>query len=251
MKAAKNLIKYLYRALFRHYHKAKPIPKYNKCVNNLNIAVLGVYLNDKPNYVEHIITRLSNSTYFNVEQFWAHIGPGKPKKSISPYIRIIHSTYKPRMELLNRLAGMIDLDKFDYLIVTDDDIVLQKNFLDTFISLQTEFNLALAQPARTHNSWFDHPIVLQNKSTHARLTNFVEIGPLFSVSKCLLPHILPFDTTCSMGWGLDYIWPVIVKKLNLRMGIIDVTPVDHSLRRPRIDYEKDERFERLANSYSK
>ncbi len=35
-----------------------------------------------------------------------------------------------------------------------------------------------------------------------------------------------------MGWGNDFVWPVLAEKHNLKMGIVDAVPVGHNLRKP-------------------
>ena len=250
-----KFMKSTYRKFLRFYYTMSSAPK-PKCINQkgkgkVRIAILGIYLSDKPNKVKHLISRLSKSNCYHVEQHWAHLGPENPKGKVAQYVRITQNYYKSRMELLNNLAGMIDLEHFDYVIITDDDIVIQNNFIDAFLGLQIEFDLALAQPALTKYSWTYHPIVRQKKQTHVRLTNFVEIGPMFSVSQRLIPFIFPFDTITSMGWGLNYVWPITVKKQGLRMGIIDATPVDHSLRRPGNYYDNRIAFRQMEKLLAK
>ena len=40
-----------------------------------------------------------------------------------------------------------------------------------------------------------------------------------------------------MGWGLDFVWPVLAEKNNLNIGIVDATPVAHNLRKPVAYYD--------------
>ena len=40
-----------------------------------------------------------------------------------------------------------------------------------------------------------------------------------------------------MGWGYDLVWPCVMERARLKMGIVDATPVDHSLRSPATYYE--------------
>lgn len=138
--------------------------------------------------------------------------------------------------MLNRLLAKEKLDDYEYLIVCDDDVVVRRGWLDFFLELQAKHDIALAQPARTGNSWVDHPITRQVPTSECRFTRFVEIGPVVSIHRSLFASLLPFDITSPMGWGLDFVWPVTVGELGLNMGIIDAAPVDHSLRRPRRGY---------------
>src|SRR5439155_5541514 len=119
----------------------------------------------------------------------------------------------------------------------DDDIALPRGFLDAFLGLQGRTGLALAQPARTHDSYYDHPIVERQLGVQARRTRFVEIGPLVSMRRDAAALLLPFDERSPMGWGYDNLWPLILGRHGLGMGIIDATPVNHGLRKPTAEYD--------------
>jgi len=71
-------------------------------------------------------------------------------------------------------------------------------------------------------------------------TRFVEIGPLFSFTRNLATHLLPFDEISPMGWGYDRVWPVVTIDIGLTMGIIDCISVDHSYRPQGVSYSKKE-----------
>jgi len=98
------------------------------------------------------------------------------------------------------------------------------------------FDFALCQPARTHDSYVDHCFVARLSGLLARQTRFVEIGPLVCVRSDAAPLLLPFNENCGMGWGLDFVWPVIMENAGLRMGIIDAVPVAHRIRKPTANY---------------
>jgi hypothetical protein len=53
-----------------------------------------------------------------------------------------------------------------------------------------------------------------------------------------------------MGWGLDLVWPGILERVGLRMGIIDAAPIAHRLRKPVSGYTHEAAargmFDRLA-----
>jgi hypothetical protein len=59
---------------------------------------------------------------------------------------------------------------------------------------------------------------------------FVESGPLVFFRKDFLALSYPFNQESPMGWGYDLTWPIVARDHNLRIGIIDGVPVDHSLR---------------------
>ena len=130
-----------------------------------------------------------------------------------------------------------DLANFDYVLLSDDDVVLPEQFLDQFIPLQGLLDFAIAQPARTGNSYIDHPIVEQQRGVLARQTRFVEIGPVVSFHRSAFELVFPFDLTSPMGWGYENVWSYLLARRGLKMGIIDALPVDHSIRKPVANYK--------------
>jgi hypothetical protein len=124
-------------------------------------------------------------------------------------------------------------------IVADDDISLPAGFLDSYLGLVERYDFALAQPARTFTSFTDHQFVTQLQGIQARETRFVEIGPLFSMRADALQVLTPFDEASPMGWGYDFVWPVVMAGAGLRMGIVDALPVAHDLRKPVSSYSHD------------
>ncbi|WP_178298019.1 hypothetical protein [Nitrosospira sp. Nsp11] len=146
-------------------------------------------------------------------------------------------TFSPKFLLLNQLLQKIDLYDFEYVIVSDDDIQLPAGFVDRYLAMVSRYNLAVAQPARTHDSYIDHWFVEQLDGIDARRTRFVEIGPLFSLHRSAFDYFLPFDEASPMGWGNDFVWPVLAEKHGLRMGIVDAVPVAHDFRKPVAYYD--------------
>ena len=205
-------------------------------VKKPSVLIIGVYLLDIPNLVESITNNFNQTLTWHVEQQWVAVG----ESAISDRLQAVtfrHVRQKqPKFVLLNSLIAELDLSSYEYLIVCDDDINLPKGFLDDYLHLQARYEFALAQPSRSHDSYIDHQFVAQLKGIDARLTNFVEIGPLFSVNRDFIECLLPFDELAPMGWGLDFVWPVLLDKCALRMGIIDRLAVRHALRKPVSNY---------------
>ncbi|MGH3609014.1 MAG: hypothetical protein ACRDRD_13120 [Pseudonocardiaceae bacterium] len=113
----------------------------------------------------------------------------------------------------------------DWLLLMDDDVVLPPQFLDTFLLVAEQFRLRIAQPAHcitSHASW---PITKRRRAV-ARLTNFVEIGPITALHECTLSTLTPFPTE-GMGWGLDHQWARTAETKGWRAGIVDLTPIVH------------------------
>jgi hypothetical protein len=126
--------------------------------------------------------------------------------------------------------------------------VLPENFLDRYLESVAQYDFALAQPARTHESFgphmivdefSGHPFVEQLDGLVARQTRFVEIGPIFSVHRSAFELMFPFDEASPMGWGYDFVWPQVIANAGLKMGIIDAVPIAHSLRKTGFYYHHD------------
>jgi hypothetical protein len=204
----------------------------------LKILVVGVYLRDRPNTVEHLVAAFGSSERHRATQRWIAIGDGGASKAVSA-VTVEHlSAPAPKFTLINRLLE--GWRAFDYLLVCDDDIRVPRGFLDAFLSYQVACDFALAQPARTRTSHADRKFVRAVRGLRARRTRFVEIGPLFSLRTDLAARLLPFDESSPMGWGYDFVWPVIAESAGLRLGVVDATPVDHSLRSQASAYSKEQ-----------
>ncbi len=211
------------------------------------VLVVGVYLADRKNLIRHIVQEINASRKFRVIQRWAAIGGPPPTPHVAKVTVFQTDQTIPKFRLLNQLLASAPLEPYAFVIVCDDDIQLPSGFLDNFLTLQARYDFALAQPARTANSHLDHAIVRQVPGVIARQTRFVEIGPLFSIRQDALRWLLPFPETSPMGWGLDFAWPAILEPKQLKMGIIDQTPVRHSLRPPAKVYNEDEAFKEMES----
>jgi hypothetical protein len=203
----------------------------------LRVLIAGIYLADKENFAVDISREFADSKDWTVEQQWVSLGKNLPKPDMASLTVQRLEMPAPKFLLLNRLLKTVNLYDFEYIIISDDDIVLPPGFLDSYLARVSHYNFAIAQPARTHDSYIDHPFVEQLDGIDARWTRFVEIGPLFSLHRSAFDYILPFDEASPMGWGNDFVWPVLAEKHGLKMGIVDAVPVAHSLRKPVAYYD--------------
>jgi hypothetical protein len=201
------------------------------------VLVVGIYLTDRENRVHHVRQELGRSMRWLVEQRWIALGRSEPPLDLAAVTSSVVRDVRPKFELLNGLLQPNRLDPYDHVLVCDDDVHLPEAFLDRYLALVERHDLALAQPARAHGSYVDHSIVEQMDGLDARLTRFVEIGPVFSMRRDVLRLLLPFDEASPMGWGYDFVWPVALEGAGLRMGIVDATPVAHDLRPPAAHYD--------------
>ena len=200
------------------------------------ILAIGVYLSDQTNNALTITNQLFQAQNWEVECHWVAIGHGEVPQQLMP-ITTVSLIRKNKFKLINELINKFRLSDYRYLLVTDDDIDLPEAFLDTYLGLQSKYGFALAQPARTHDSYIDHKFVTQLLGVEARRTRFVEIGPLFSVERQAYQLLTPFDQEAPMGWGLDFVWPVVLEDSGAKLGIIDGAPVTHALRKPVAFYD--------------
>ncbi|MDQ8022142.1 MAG: hypothetical protein REI94_09895 [Moraxellaceae bacterium] len=201
------------------------------------VLIIGAYLGKRENTAAHLASRFASAQGVAVTQAWASIGGKSSDPTLAAATRIEIEGGIPKFPLMNRLLAGFDLDRFDYVLVSDDDIVIPHGFLENFLALQQHLGFALAQPARTPTSCGSKQITVRERGLLGRSTRFVEIGPVFSVAAAAFELLFPFDEGNAMGWGYDYHWPVLLAGHGMQIGVVDHTPVDHSIRP-------------LANAYS-
>jgi glycosyltransferase involved in cell wall biosynthesis len=211
--------------------------RYRNGDRSRRVLVLGVYLAEKPNTADHIAATLARSADLEVDQRWVALGGDAPNGELGSVTALTVNDPMPKYSLLNRLLAGADLDRYDFVLTTDDDIVLPNGFLDLYVGVQAGVGFQLAQPARTRNSYVDHPIVLQQRGVIARRTLFVEIGPLVSFGREIYDLVFPFDEANPMGWGFENVWAHQLSERGLPEGIVDAVPIDHSIRSPVAHYE--------------
>ncbi len=84
-------------------------------------------------------------------------------------------------------SGQYQLLRSRLRVITDHDVELPPFFLDRYLAWVRKYGFALAQPARTHDSYIDHRFVEQLDGITARQAQYVEIGPFFSMRPDALP----------------------------------------------------------------
>lgn len=133
-----------------------------------------------------------------------------------------------KFENLNALLAEHTLDGRDWVLVVDDDVVLPKGFLDRFVALAERAGLRLAQPAHrlaSHAAW---PVTRRRPASLVRETSFVEIGPVTAFHADTFDALLPFPDL-RMGWGLDVHWAAVARDRGWRVGVVDATPILHTV----------------------
>jgi hypothetical protein len=109
----------------------------------------------------------------------------------------------------------------------ESDLDLRFADLDRLFAIFCEFDLALAQPSLTPQSYSSWPITLRSPAFRLRFTNFVEImAPMFSAQA--LARCLPTFSRSISGWGLDVIWPFVLGQPTQAIAIIDEIAITHT-----------------------
>ena len=133
-----------------------------------------------------------------------------------------------KFQNLNALLRAHPPDEIDWLLVVDDDVVLPRGFLDRFLHVAEDAGLRLAQPAHRLHSHAAWAITRRRPGALARETTFVEIGPVTAFHADTFATLLPFPDL-RMGWGLDAHWAAVAREHGWPIGIVDATPVGHTL----------------------
>ena len=130
-----------------------------------------------------------------------------------------------RFALLNRLVEQCTTNS--HCVVADDDVQLINCSLSALIGFAARHHLDLCQPAHVFRSPNGHPIVRRRPLSAARLTNFVEIGPLFVIGPRFRSRILPFPTDSAMGWGAELDWLDLHEQHGARLAVVDAVAMKH------------------------
>ena len=132
---------------------------------------------------------------------------------------------------LNSTIWNEDLKNRNYSVIMapDDDLTMTAGSLNLFFKIFQQYNLLIAQPAVCPKSYsFWHWFVGQRPNVLMRYTNFVELmAPTFATSV--------FNTTVRQtlgeaytGWGLDFVWPFLLRYPRDSIAIVDAVCVDHA-----------------------
>ena len=134
-----------------------------------------------------------------------------------------------KFENLNALIGSRDPGAYDWVVVIDDDVDLPKGFLDDVLAAADRAGLEIAQPAHRLTSHAAWPVTRRRPWSTARRTTFVEIGPVTAFGPEAATTLLPFPNL-KMGWGLDAHWAAVARERGWAIGVVDATPIGHTLR---------------------
>ncbi len=185
------------------------------------VLVVGIERHDVPNLMDQARAELLRSDHaVTIDVAPAAAGLGK-------------------FENLDALLARHDLAGFDWVIVTDDDVALPRGFLNTFLACAEAGGLRLAQPAHRRHSHAAWDVTRRRTGSDWRETNFVEIGPLTAFDATAAATLLPFPKELKMGWGLDAHWSAVAREHGWKIGVVDATPIGHTIRPAASDYPRE------------
>jgi hypothetical protein len=150
-----------------------------------------------------------------------------------------------RFELLNRL--LVDATP-GWTVLADDDVQFKRGNVLDLVGLAELIGLDVSQPAHALGSNVSHSFTRVSPFSVARLTSFVEIGPVVVFSPAAFPHVVPMPVE-GMGWGTELAWSELQRTSGLKLGIVDAVRIDH-LGRVGAAYRSEEEFTRLGETFS-
>ena len=119
------------------------------------------------------------------------------------------------------------LERYEYFWLPDDDIEADSTSIAEMFRLMAVHDLALAQPALTHDSYFSILLCLQCPSFRLRYADVVEIM-VPCLRRDLLKIVLPLFRDTRSGFGLDFIWTRLLPDNERKSAILDAVTVRHT-----------------------
>ncbi len=132
------------------------------------------------------------------------------------------------------------LDQYDWLVITDDDVAFDRHFLDTYLRLASDADLAISQPAHRYASYASYQLTRRVYGSLVRSSRFIEIGPITVLARKTFAELVPFPDS-RWCYGIDLLWSKIAQRNGWKMGVVDATPIRH-LSPVAKTYDKSEAF---------
>ncbi|MEI4473670.1 hypothetical protein [Frigidibacter sp. MR17.24] len=119
------------------------------------------------------------------------------------------------------------LERYDYVMLPDDDVLMTTAGIDRLFAIAVEHALVMAQPALTLESYISYPILLQTPGFVLRYSTFLE-----SMACCIrsdyLRRLLPMFERHYTGWGTDLVWALLMESPAWRAAVVDAVPMTHT-----------------------
>jgi len=119
------------------------------------------------------------------------------------------------------------LDQYDYVMLPDDDLIMEARDINRLFEIMVEHDLILGQPALTPQSYFAYPILLRCPQFRLRYSSYLECMSCCFKSS-YLKALLPVFERHITGWGVDLVWTMLMKNPAYRSAIIDEVPMTHT-----------------------
>lgn len=129
-----------------------------------------------------------------------------------------------RFALLNRLLASLTPPAHAWVVLADDDVRLTRGTLDDLVRIAADGAFDLSQPAHDRASFVNWGSTRHALGSTARLTRYVEQGPLVVIGPRARPRVLPLPEDLGMGWGIEAVWAA---QRDLRLGIVDAVLARH------------------------
>lgn len=124
-------------------------------------------------------------------------------------------------------GGALDWAGYDRIWMPDDDLAATPRAVERLFAIVADFDLWLAQPSLSHDSYISHSATAHHAGMVLRRTNFVEaMAPVFTPA--LLERILPTFRMNESGWGIDYLWQMYLDRPRRDAAIVDAVQVRHT-----------------------
>jgi len=119
------------------------------------------------------------------------------------------------------------LERYDYFWFPDDDIEADSATIAELFRLMALHELALAQPALTHDSYFSFLLFLRSPSFRLRYANVIEVM-VPCLRRDVLAMVLPLFRDTRSGFGLDFVWTRLLPDNRGKAAVLDCITVRHT-----------------------
>ncbi len=171
------------------------------------VLLIGVEVPSRPDDIHQVIRALSRTRH-DVSSVVVEMGD------------------RGKFENINLALTRQPLEGFDWGIIVDDDITTPPGLLDRCIHVAEAADLRLFQPAHRFESYAAFELSHRYWNSLARITHFVEIGPLTGLHRSTFATLLPFPPT-RMGYGLDLQWSELARANGWNIGFVDAVSIRH------------------------
>ena len=119
------------------------------------------------------------------------------------------------------------LDKYDYIMMADDDFIMTAQSLNRLFDIMKEHDLQIGHPSFSYQSYGTYFPAYHNPRFKIRFTNFVENG-VTCLHRSVWRQILPLYEKNPLGWCIDHIWGRLTDEPSRQIAFIDEVQVTHS-----------------------